>query len=58
MALVMHDMLPHLPLLIGLGLLLAPFYYGLVFAAPAFAYRSLVSGTPSSPPDMGPLRPA
>jgi hypothetical protein len=47
------------PLLLGLGFLLAPFSYGLMFSGPAFAYRALV-GTPShsQPPDMGPLKAA
>jgi hypothetical protein len=47
------------PLLLGLGFLLAPLSYGLMFSAPAFAYRALV-GTPlhSQPPDMGPLKAA
>jgi hypothetical protein len=48
----------HLPWLLGLGLLLGPFTYGLVFSAPAFAYRAIANGKqgPSSP-DMGPLSP-
>jgi hypothetical protein len=47
------------PMLLGLGFLLAPFTYGLMFSAPAFAYRALVGGsTQFSPPDMGPLSPA
>jgi hypothetical protein len=58
MAEQLHQLLPHLPVLTGLGLLLAPFSYALIFAGPAFAYRSLVSGAPLAPPDMGPLRPA
>jgi hypothetical protein len=47
------------PLLLGLGFLLAPFTYGLMFSAPAFAYRELV-GTPppSSAPDIGPFKAA
>ncbi len=47
------------PLLLGLGFLLAPFTYGLMFSAPAFAYRALVGGSvrPSAP-DVGPFRPA
>jgi hypothetical protein len=32
---------PKVPLLLGLGLLLAPITQGLLFATPAFAYRSL-----------------
>ena len=30
-----------LPLLMGLSFVLAPFTYGLAFAAPAFAFRAL-----------------
>jgi hypothetical protein len=49
----------HLPWLLGLGLLLGPFTYGLVFSAPAFAYRAIAGGkTGPSAPDMGPLSPA
>ncbi len=36
-------MADHLPLLKGLEFLLAPFMYGLAFAAPAFAYKGLAS---------------
>lgn len=39
----LHMMAKHLPLLMGLNFLLAPFVYGLMFAAPAFAYRALTS---------------
>jgi hypothetical protein len=47
------------PLLLGLGFLLAPFSYGLMFSGPAFAYRALVgTQAPSQPPDMGPLKAA
>jgi hypothetical protein len=47
------------PLILGLNFLLAPFTYGLLFAAPAFAYRALSGATPSLPsPDAGPFRPA
>jgi hypothetical protein len=53
------DIASKTPLLLGLEFLLAPFSYGLMFAAPAFAYRALVGGTPTLPePDSGPLRPA
>jgi hypothetical protein len=58
MAAQMRAMVDNLPLVLGLGLLLAPFTYGLLFSAPAFAYRVLVSAAPISPPDTGPLRPA
>jgi hypothetical protein len=47
------------PLILGLNFLLAPFTYGLLFAAPAFAYRALNGSTPVLPtPDTGPFRPA
>jgi hypothetical protein len=39
----MRVMAAHLPLLMGAGFLLAPFTYGLTFAAPAFAYRFLTA---------------
>jgi hypothetical protein len=58
MAAEMRTMVDNLPLVLGLGLLLAPFTYGLLFSAPAFAYRALVAAPPLSPPDTGPLRPA
>jgi len=47
------------PLLLGLGFLLAPLTYGLMFSASAYAYRALVgsSATPSAP-DVGPFKPA
>jgi len=44
----MRVMAAHLPLLMGAGFLLAPFTYGLTFAAPAFAYRALTA-KPASP---------
>jgi hypothetical protein len=47
------------PLLLGLGFLLAPFTYGLMFSGPAFAYRALVGTLPlSPPPDIGPFKAA
>jgi len=48
----------NLPIVLGLGLLLAPFTYGLLFSAPAFAYRALVAAPPLAPVDAGPMRPA
>ena len=47
------------PFLLGLGFLLAPFAYGLMFSSSAYAYRALV-GTPplSQPPDVGPFKAA
>lgn len=39
-------MAQHLPLLKGLEFVLAPFMYGLAFAAPAFAYKGLTSPGP------------
>jgi hypothetical protein len=53
------DITAKVPWLLGVSFLLAPFTYGLTFAAPAFAYRALV-GTPppSQAPDVGPFRPA
>jgi len=48
------------PLLLGLGFFLAPFTYGLLFAAPAYAYLTLAGGRPLAPlsSDAGPFRPA
>jgi hypothetical protein len=48
------------PLLLGLGFFLAPFTYGLLFAAPAYAYLTLAGGRPIIPSDAdaGPFRPA
>jgi hypothetical protein len=40
----------HLPLLEGLDFILAPFLYGLGFAAPAFVYKALKDETPPSAP--------
>ncbi len=53
-----HALTENLPLILGLGMLIAPFVYGLLFSAPAFAYRALVSPPPVAPVDTGPMRPA
>ncbi len=58
MAAQLRAMTANMPLLLGLGFLLAPFNYGLIFSAPAFAYRTLVSAPPAPLPDTGPMRPA
>ena len=39
----MRQMAAHLPLLTGIGFLLAPFTYGMTFAPAAFAYRALMA---------------
>ena len=39
----MRQMSAHLPLLMGIGFLLAPFTYGMTFAPAAFAYRALTA---------------
>jgi hypothetical protein len=39
----MRLMAAHLPLMMGIGFLLAPFTYGMTFAPAAFAYRALTS---------------
>jgi hypothetical protein len=39
----MRQMSAHLPLMMGIGFLLAPFTYGMTFAPAAFAYRALTS---------------
>jgi hypothetical protein len=39
----MRELAAHLPLLKGLEFLLAPFMYGLTFAAPAFAFKALTA---------------
>ena len=59
----LFDRLPDIasktPMLLGLSFLLAPFTYGLLYAASAFTYRSLTDGLPSTDaPDVGPFRPA
>ncbi len=43
----MRQLAAHLPLLKGLEFVLAPFTYGLTFAAPAFAFKALA--TPAAP---------
>jgi len=53
------DITAKVPWLLGVSFLLAPFTYGLTFAAPAFAYRALVGTPPPTPaPDVGPFRAA
>lgn len=54
----LRAMSAHEPFLLGLTLLLAPFVYGLMFAAPAYAYKMLASSPPAQSPDLGPIRPA
>ena len=39
----MRQMAAHLPLMMGIGFLLAPFTYGMTFAPAAFAYRALTA---------------
>lgn len=39
----LRQMANHLPLLMGVQFVIAPFYYGLLFAAPAFAYKALTA---------------
>ena len=39
----MHQMSAQLPLMMGIGCLLAPFTYGMTFAPAAFAYRALMA---------------
>jgi hypothetical protein len=39
----MRQMSAHLPLMMGIGFLLAPFTYGMTFAPAAFAYRALTA---------------
>jgi len=51
----MHALLQNLPLILGLGFLLAPFTYGLLFSAPAFAYRAIVAAPPPPVP-VEPMR--
>ncbi len=43
----MRQMSAHLPLMMGIGFLLAPFTYGLTFAPAAFAYRALTGKAPT-----------
>lgn len=39
----MRQVAAHLPLLMGIKFVLAPFFYGLIFAAPAFAFQALTA---------------
>ena len=43
----MRQMAAHLPLMMGIGFLLAPFTYGMTFAPAAFAYRALTGKAPT-----------
>lgn len=43
----MRQVAQHLPLLMGIEFLLAPFLYGLIFSAPAFVYKALTA--PANP---------
>ena len=43
----MRQMSAHLPLMMGIGFLLAPFTYGMTFAPAAFAYRALTAKAPT-----------
>ena len=42
-----HIMIQHLPMLLGLSLLIAPFYFGLMLAPAAYAYRALTEAKPA-----------
>ena len=42
-AVQMHRLADNMPLLMGLNFLLAPFTYGLMFSAPAFAYKAVTA---------------
>jgi hypothetical protein len=42
-----HTMIQHLPMLLGLSLLIAPFYFGLMLAPAAYAYRALTEANPA-----------
>ena len=44
----MRQMSAHLPLMMGIGFLLAPFTYGMSFAPAAFAYRALTAKAPQA----------
>jgi hypothetical protein len=44
----MRQMSAHLPLMMGIGFLLAPFTYGMTFAPAAFAYRALTGKAPQA----------
>ena len=47
------------PLVLGLGFLLAPFFYGLLYSSASYAYRALVGATrPPQDPDVGPFKAA
>ena len=41
----MRQLSAHMPMLVGLGFLVAPLTYGLSFAPAAFAYRALKAKT-------------
>jgi hypothetical protein len=45
LAVDLRDTLPHMPVLIGVGLVLSPLTYGLLFAPAAFAFRVLSGKT-------------
>jgi len=51
MAVTFRQTAAHLPLLEGLDFVAAPFFYGLMFSAPAFAYKALADSF--TPPAMG-----
>ncbi len=44
----LQTMLAHEPELLGLGLILGPFIYGLMYSAGAFAYRQLTASAPAA----------
>lgn len=46
---ILRQTADHLPLLEGVEFVLAPFLYGLVFSAPAFAYKALTEKAPPAP---------
>ena len=45
MAVTFRQTAAHLPLLEGLDFVVAPFFYGLMFSAPAFAYKALAESS-------------
>jgi hypothetical protein len=45
MAVTFRQTAAHLPLLEGLDFVVAPFFYGLMFSAPAFAYKALAASS-------------
>lgn len=45
----MRQYAAHLPLLMGVQFVLAPFAYGLIFSAPAFAFKTLTETSPVKP---------